>query len=650
METLFLKVLNMSITAAYVILAVLLIRLLLKRAPKKYSYLLWVVVLFRLVCPTSFSSELSIFNANPFDMTTAQKDGEVALSYVPADVGYMESPRVTVGIPTVNAILSDRLPAAVPAASVNPLQIWILLGTILWCLGVAALLIYSIVTFIRLRRRLATAVRLDNHIFESENIRSPFVLGFIKPRIYIPFGLGERERMHILRHEAYHLKRKDHLIKPIAFLVLAFHWFNPLVWLAFASMAKDMEMSCDEKVLSEIGAGKTKEYCTSLLSFAANYRFPSAGPLAFGETSVRERVKNALRFKAPKKGVVAFSAVACMIVVAACAANPTVNEMPKDTEKLYGSYSFEKQVYMNPLSSFIALEGHKEYYTLTENSLIITDEAGNQQKLATNYERTTVDKQEFNNSFMMNSIGVPDIASYKERYQYALTNPSASPAYRLYLLDDEMWLAKIRKDTANIQKSEYIWSIYKVSKLDGRVPVKAAIVGTRDGVDAFLALNKDFKSGYDTDTCYNITPAYMKENSEYRIFKYDQSSASFLLYEGNVYPLGEWFGGFGVTSMALADIDRDGRSELYFTYSWGSGLHRSHAAYFSPAAKQIVTLEYTHLNGDMLLTDNHDGSLSLFAAAISSVGGFVNFEMEGTEFISDIVYANGQISINREIV
>jgi len=459
MEMLLLKVFNMSITATYVIVAVLLVRLLLKRAPKKYSYLLWVVVLYRLVCPTSFTLVFSIFNANPFDMTTAQGSGDLELSYVPADVGYMESPKVTVGIPTLNVIVNDSLPAAVPVASVNPMQIWILLGTTVWCLGVAAMLVYAMVTYIRLRRRMATAVRLDNLIFESDKIRSPFVLGLIRPRIYIPFGLTEQQRLHILRHEACHLKRKDHWIKPLAFLVLAFHWFNPFAWLAFVSMAKDMEMSCDEKVLSGIGTGKIKEYCTSLFSFAENHRFPAAGPLAFGETSVRERVKNALRFKTPKKGVVALSAVACLIVVVACAANPIANAMPKEIEKLYGNYSFEAQVYMNPFSSYFAFEGLREYYTLTENSLIITDEAGKQQIMATDYVRTTIDEREFKNSFM-NRIGIPDISSYKERDQYALTASFASPAYRLYVLDGEMWLAKVNQNSDDVQKSEYIWSIY----------------------------------------------------------------------------------------------------------------------------------------------------------------------------------------------
>lgn len=645
METLFLKILNMSLTASYVIIAVLLIRLLLKRAPKKYSYMLWAIVLFRLVCPVSISSELSLFNAPPFDMTAAQKSGEAALSYVPADIGYMEKPGMTVGIPTVNVMISDTLPPADPTASVNPLQIWIQAGTVLWCLGTLSLLVYSLVTYFRLKRRMATAVRLDKHIFESDSIRSPFILGFIKPRIYIPFGLQKQERVYILQHEAYHLKRKDHLIKPLAFVVLAFHWFNPLAWLAFILMAKDMEMSCDEKVLSETGSGIAKEYCTSLLSFAANRRLPSASPLAFGETGIRERVKNILRFKAPKKRVIVFSAAACIIAVAVCATNPIVNGALQETGEPYGSYRFEEQVYMNLLSSFVAVDGFKEYYTFTKNSLIITDGAGNQQKMKAVYERKALDVQKFNESFMP-SINVPNILGYKERYEYVLTDSAVDPEYRLFLLDDEIWLAKTHKDNVNTLKSEYIWSIYKISKLDEEIVESESIVGTQDGVNAFLALQKEFNSGYDTDKCYNITPQSISENSEYSIFKYDKSAASFLLYKGVVYPLGEWFGGLGVTSMTLADMNNDGDSELYFTYSWGSGLHRSHAAYFDPSAKEIVILPYTNMNKDMTLVNHGDGSLSLYGADISNLIDFAHFDRKKTDFISDIVYEKGQILLS----
>lgn len=646
MEALFLKILNMSITASYIILAVMFIRMLLKKTPKKYSYLLWSVVLFRLICPVSFSSIFSIFQAKPFDMTTAQKGGGATLSFIPADIGYMDTPRVTLGIPTMNSIISESLPTATPYASVNPMQILILLGTILWCTGIVILLVYSIVTYIRLKCRMTTAVRLEGNIFESDKIRSPFIFGFVRPLIYIPFGLGEQERAYILQHERCHLKRKDHLIKPLSFCILTIHWFNPLVWLAFVLMAKDMEMSCDEKVLSETDADIVHEYSTSLLSFAANRRFPAASLLAFGETGIRERVKNVLQFRNPKKWVIVLTVILCAAVVISCATNPMENTAGKSSDELYGNYMFEKQVYMNPLSSFIASDLYKEYYTLTENILILTDEAGNQQRFEVTYEQDAVDEDEFNNSFMIDGFGIPDISFYKNMYQYTLTDVSGSPIYRMYRLDDEIWLARIHKDTANTQTSEYIWNIYKITRFDGEIPMKTTISGTQDGVEDFLSLQHDFESGYDTDTCYNITPDYIKENSDYLIFKYDTSCASFLLYEEKVYPLGEWFGGLGVTSMALADLDGDQKSELYFTYSWGSGLHRSHAAYFDPNAKKVVIFDYTHLNKDMIIIENNDGGLTLYNTHLNKTDSFVNFEFERKDFITDVVYENGQISLN----
>lgn len=506
MEGIFLRVFNMSVTASYVLLALLVIRLLLKRAPKKYSYLLWSVAAFRLSCPVSFSSIFSLFNAKPFDMTIAQSGGGAALRYIPDDVGVMAVPKVTTGIPTMNAFVRDSLPAAAPAASVNPLQIWIFIGAILWFVGMAALLVYSVAAVIRLKRLVATAIRLKGNVYESDRIRSPFVLGFIQPRIYIPFGLGEKEKGYILKHESYHLKRKDHLIKPFAFLILAVHWFNPLVWLAFALMTRDMEMSCDEKVLDATGADLAKEYGMSLLAFAANRRFPAAGPLAFGEAGIRERVKNILRFRKSKRWVTRLAASVCMVAIAACAANPPAN----------------------------APESNR----------------------------------------------------------------------------------------------------------------KASITGTTAGADAFLKLQKDFKSGYDKDRSYNITPASIKENSDYAIFKYAQSCASFLLYGGKVYPMGSWLGGLGVTSMKLADLNGDGEDELYFTYSWGSGIHRSHAAYFDPVAKRITAFAYVHLNGDMIITDDGKGRLSLHTAAVSNMDDFVNFDMEAVDFIADIVFTDGQITLD----
>lgn len=180
----------------------------------------------------------------------------------------------------------------------------------------------------------------------------------------------------------------------------------------------------------------------------------------------------------------------CVMIIAACTANPIKNAIPKEDNKLYGNYVFEQQIYMNPLSSFIALDGYKEYYTFMENSLILTDESGNQQKIAVAYENGEVDEQEFKNSFIMGSLGVPNIAGYKERYQYTVTCASGYAVYRIYRLDDEIWLARIRQDTANTQKNEYIWNIYKINKFEGEIPIKATITGTQDGVEDFYLCNR----------------------------------------------------------------------------------------------------------------------------------------------------------------
>ncbi len=647
MESLFLKILNMSITASYVILALLFIRLLLKRAPKKYAYLLWTAVLFRLICPVSFSSAFSLFQMHPFNMTKAQSSSETALIYIPADIGFVDSPKVTVGIPYANSLLSESLPAGAPYANVNPMQMWIIIGAFLWFAGIAIMAAYNTITFIRLRSRVETAVKLDGNVYESDKIRSPFILGFFYPRIYIPFGLNDQERKYILEHEQVHLKRKDHIIKLLSLCVLAIHWFNPLVWIAYFMMGRDMEMSCDEKVLSQTGGSIVHEYSLSLLSFAANRRYPAASPLAFGEIGIQERIKNILRFKKPPKWVIMLGTIVCLTTVAACASNPAHSETAKEADHPFGNYAFERQIYMSPLSSFLAFDGYQEYYTLTKNTLIVRSINGSQQEYPIIYKKTKVDKQTFKNEFSMGNIIAPDLSSYRSCYQ--LAEDADSSSYRIFRMDDELWLARVHTgNAAGSQMSDYIWSIYKIKKFEGEFPVIASVYGTDKGVKKFLSLQGDYQTGYDNDKCYNITPEEFKQDSGYQIFKYDTSCASFLLYDEEIYQLGEWFGGMGVTSMALADLDSDGKQELYFTYSWGSGIHRSLAAYFDPVTRQIQVFDYTCWDGDMLLSRNStNNALSLFTANISNMKSFTRFDIEKLEYISYIfLQKNGQAGIS----
>lgn len=327
MERVFLTVLNMSLTACWVIAAVVAVRLLLRRAPKKYSYWLWSVVGFRLCCPVSFQSAFSLFRLRPLGMASAASAavaGTSAMEFIPGDVGLAPQPRINVGVPAVSEAVSASLPAATPQNSANPMQVWIFLGMLVWLIGAAALLVYAVISYLKLCRRMDMAVAAEEeNVYESDRVRSPFLLGLRRPKIYIPFGLDGDTRRYVLEHERYHIRRRDDLVKAFAFLLLSVHWFNPLAWLAFRLMGRDMEMSCDEQVLAG-GQGDKKPYSMALLGFALENgrRFPTPGPLAFGESDVKRRIKNVLNWKRPRTWVTVAAALLVLVSVAAFAANP----------------------------------------------------------------------------------------------------------------------------------------------------------------------------------------------------------------------------------------------------------------------------------------------------------------------------------------
>lgn len=294
MYTLLPKILNMSLTASIVIVLVLLARLPLKKAPKIFSYALWAVVLFRLVCPVSFSSEFSllgIFNAPP------AINGTVA--YIPADIVHTEYPQVNLSLPAVSEAINNTLPQGEEQLVADPLEVLVSMATPLWLLGIAAMLIYSMISLIRLRRKLIGAVCLRDNIYLADHVSTPFVTGVFRPKIFLPSTISEQEQSYIILHEQTHIRRLDHIIKMVAFLALAVHWFNPLVWAVFVCAVKDMEMSCDEHVLKQIGFDIKGAYSTSLLSLATGRRLISGSPLAFGEDTIKGRIKNIMNFKKP---------------------------------------------------------------------------------------------------------------------------------------------------------------------------------------------------------------------------------------------------------------------------------------------------------------------------------------------------------------
>lgn len=307
---------DLSLTASIVILAVLLARLLLRRAPRVYSYALWAVVAFRLICPVSFSSQFSLLG-----LLNAPVAESGQVEYVPVDIVHTENPAVDLLVPELSETINRQLPQGEEQLTADPLEAPAALLTEIWLVGVLVLLIWALCSCLSLRRKMRTAVLLEGNVFQSEHVRSPFILGLVRPRIFIPYGLDDSALRCVLAHERCHLKRGDHIVKVFSFALLAIHWFNPLCWLAFHLMNRDMEMSCDEKVLAGDPDCKTS-YSTVLLSFAANRRFPAPCPLAFGETGAKSRIKNALKWKRPKVWVTILAALLCLAVTAACAADP----------------------------------------------------------------------------------------------------------------------------------------------------------------------------------------------------------------------------------------------------------------------------------------------------------------------------------------
>lgn len=322
MAAVFLKLLNLSISASWLVLAVLVLRLISKRSPKWVNVLLWGIVALRLVLPFSIESVLSLIPS--------------AETVSPAAVQFDPAPTITSGVSiidnAVNPSLSEHF-AAAPLASVNPLYVWTYLAGWVWLIGLGAMLLYALVSYLRLRRRVSVSLCVRENIYLCDAISSPFILGVVKPRIYLPSGLDEVQRQNVLSHERAHLTRRDHWWKPLGFALLAVYWFNPVLWLAYALLCRDIELACDERVIRTMDESAVKTYSTVLLACSMPRKAVITCPLAFGEVGVKERVRNALHYKKPAFWVVAASVAVCIVVAVCFLTNP-----PRALSKVCGDF------------------------------------------------------------------------------------------------------------------------------------------------------------------------------------------------------------------------------------------------------------------------------------------------------------------------
>ena len=327
----FSNILNASIAASWMVLAVIVMRFLLKKAPRWTHVALWGLVAVRLLLPFSIESALSLI---PSTQTVPQEilvyEGEklqnTAFLDIVSNPAFSQSVTVEVG------------------ETVDRVQISLVQMTPIWILGMVALLIYTVISYWRLRRKVSEAVILRDNIFQSENVVSPFVLGIIKPKVYLPYNMDGQDLSHVVAHEQAHIRRRDHWWKPLGFLLLTIHWFNPLMWLAYVLLCRDIELACDEKVIKELGNEQRADYTQALVACSVNRRMIAACPLAFGEVGVKERVKSVMNYKKPAFWVIVLAVIACVIVAVCFLTNPLEKDNSgKNLEYYVTSYLSDTQ-------------------------------------------------------------------------------------------------------------------------------------------------------------------------------------------------------------------------------------------------------------------------------------------------------------------
>jgi len=328
MSEFFLSVVNMSISASWIVLAVLLVRLFLKRAPKWITVLLWAVVAVRLILPISVKSEVSL-------LPSAQTIDPAITTGI--------TPQIRTGISTFNSAVNPVIEQAfvvAPKESADQLQTWLTVATTVWGIGVVVMVVYGAVSYYRIKRKIGTAVLLQDRVYQSENVASSFVLGLIRPKIYLPFHIDKQVVPHVLAHEQAHIQRRDHWWKPLGFALLALHWFNPLMWLGYIFLCRDIELACDEKVVKRLDTVQRADYSQALLNCSVNRRAIAMCPLAFGEVSVKDRVKSVLHYRKPAFWMILL-ALTASIVIAVCFLTDPASVMPEKSASIHESSDFE---------------------------------------------------------------------------------------------------------------------------------------------------------------------------------------------------------------------------------------------------------------------------------------------------------------------
>ena len=420
----------MSISASYLAAAVLLLRLILKRTPKWVNVLLWGLVAVRLVCPVSIESALSL-------IPSAETIPEQVITQMRVDI-QTNIPQMDAPVPDESETdnrddTADQTVPDVTAPEKQSISVVMVLAAA-WAVGVGGMLGYTGVSYFLLRRRVATAIRMKDNIYRSENVDSPFVLGILGPKIYLPFDLRGTDLSHVIAHEQAHIRRKDHWWKPFGFVLLAIHWFNPLMWVGYILLCRDIELACDEKVIREMDNETKADYTEALVACSVNRRRIAACPLAFGEVGVKERVKTVMNYKKPAFWIV-IAAVALCIVVAVCFLTN-----PKDNGPQVGN---PKMLEFPGVEWFVTPDELKEALNITEEQIV--DEYMNPER------------EDVGNDYDTHYLFVKDLTIFDKKVTYGCFEFRRYPGYD-FAFDNA--IVMFAEDTDMVALKEDVSEIY----------------------------------------------------------------------------------------------------------------------------------------------------------------------------------------------
>ncbi|MBQ7500338.1 MAG: hypothetical protein IJT91_05550 [Clostridia bacterium] len=579
MESIFIKILNMSITAAWVTLAVMLLRLIFRKAPKRFIAALWILVAVRLVCPFGIESALSLIPS---------------AETVPQDIMHAEQPEIHTGIPFINSYINPAvndgietepeedtisgdysLPeslAPTPENSADPMQVVTYIASVVWIAGMGVMLLYAVVCALRVHMKVRESIPAGGSgkgVYMCDGIGTPFIFGLLRPNIYLPSGISEKDAGYVIAHEKAHLKRRDHLLKPFAFLLLTVNWFNPVLWIAYILFCRDIEFACDEKVIAECGGDTKKEYSTALVNCSIPRRTVSACPICFGENGVKSRIRRVLDYKKPTLWIIVIAAVAAAAAAVCLLTNPISTKAKEEpADEITGRYVYTNENTFDYASLAINEKDHTFSYGWSVFSSYIG--IGKYEKDGDKYFLKTDDGQYYH-TFIKTDGG----------FVFVADESSPMPEY---------------KYSSNSQP-EVCVPDGAVFRLNDDVPIGPPVETDGDITDDSLAefLQGDEKEKYsgmilDSATCFDITPDGITEETGVKIYRdTDRDFTLLVTPDGDVISI-KADNEFGIISAVTCDFDNDGNRDILFTSSLDALNHKSTVVLFNTQTKEFSVI------------------------------------------------------------